>query len=260
MTAPVPLPPHLTHWADAFARGDHYDALYDRSAAEGYLARNRLTVAALAGIGIVSALLCVVLVVFGGGFTRLLVVLGVFGLVVMFLTLPTMMNVGRRLRHIRAGNGVFGRVSLHGVDFALTGRIPWEEVSAVVVFDDTERVRRVRRIPLIGRGVDISRRAGNGSKGLSFALPDGSAVQARIHDASQRGFVRLWGPTGDPARHGDVSLLLDPLLDERGATSFTEAVVTAAILRGVPVLTPRSSADYIKTLGRLLDPKWPAGL
>jgi hypothetical protein len=199
-------------------------------------------------------------VVFGGGFTRLLVVLGIFGLTVMLLTLPTIVNVGQRLRRVHAGDGVYARVSSEGISFALTGRIEWSEVLAVIAFDDTDRVDRTRRIPLIGWGVTVSRRAGNGAKGLTIALRDGSAVQARIRDERERGFVRLWGPKSDPARKGDISLILDPLLDEQGVRAFTEAVATGALLHGIPVLTRRSGVEYLKTLGRLLDPKWTAGM
>lgn len=260
VNAPSPVPVELQHCADAFARGEHYDAVYDRTVAEGYIARNRATVAALLVIGIASVLLCVVLVVFGGGFTRLLVILGIFGFTVMLLTLPTIVNVGRRLRRVHAGDGVYARVSSEGISFGLTGLIAWGDVLAVIAFDDTERVDRTRRIPLIGWGVALSRRAGNGARGLSIALRDGSAVQARIQDERERGFIRLWGPASDPARKGDISLLLDPLLDDGAVKSFIEAVATGALLRGLPVLAPRSSAEYIKTLGRLLDPKWPAGM
>ncbi len=254
------VPAQLQHWADAFSRGNHYDAGYDRAAAERYRARNRATAMVLLAIGVVSVVLCLVLAVFGGGFSRLLIVLGVFGLVAMFVTLPTIVSVGTRLRRIDAGNGLFARVSSDGVGFGLVERVAWEEVLAVIVFDDTARLQRTLGIPVLGWGARMSMRAGNGAMGLSLALRDGSAVQARIGDERERGFVRLWGPKSDPARKGDISLILDPLLDERAARSFTEAVVVGATMNGVPVLTPRSSAEYVKTLGRLLDPKWPTGL
>jgi hypothetical protein len=256
----APVPAELQHWAAAFDRGDHYDAVYDRGAAERYLARNRATAIVLVTIGVVSLVLCLVLVIFGGGFTRLLIVLGLFGLVAMLVTLPTIVSVGKRLRHLDAGNGLFARVSREGISFGLVDRIAWSEVLAVIVFDDTARLRRTLGIPVLGWGARMSMKAGNGARGLSLALQDGSAVEARIRDERERGFVRLWGPKTDPARKGDVSVILDPLLDEPSMRALTEAVVTGAILNGVPVITPRSSAEYVKTLGRLLDPKWPAGL
>jgi hypothetical protein len=255
-----PVPVELQHWADAFGRGNHYDAVYDRAAAERYLARNRATSAVLIAVGVVSLLACVLIVVFGGGFTRVLVVLGLVGLVAMLVTLPTIVSVGKRLRRAHAGDGIFARVSASGVSFGLVGTITWDEVLAVVVFDDTARLERTLRIPVLAWGARVSKKAGNGAVGLSIAVRDGSEVRARIRDERERGFVRLWGPKNDPARRGDISLILDPLLDGPGATALTEAVVAAALLNGVPVQAPRSSAEYIKTLGRLLDPKWPAGI
>lgn len=253
-TAPVPA--ELQHWAEAFQRGNHYDAVYDRAAAAALRSRNRTTTIVLAAIGAVSLLLCLVLAIFGGGFTRLLIVLGIFGLVAMLVSLPTIVNVGTRLRRLDAGEGVLARVSSEGVSFGLVGPIRWSEMVGVIQFDATRRADASARIPLIGWGARLAQRAGNGSRGLTFALRDGTAVQARIRDEHERGFVRLWGQRSDAVRPGDISLILDPLLDESGVRSLSEATVVGAALNGVPVYRPRSTPDYLQTLGSLVDPKW----
>jgi hypothetical protein len=253
-TAPVPA--ELQHWAEAFRRGNHYDAVYDRAAALALRARNRTMTIVLAAIGAVSLLLCLVLVVFGGGFTRLLIVLGIFGLVAMLVSLPTIVSVGTRLRRLDAGEGVFARVSNDGVSFGLVGPIRWSEMVGVIAFDASGRAETSARIPLIGWGARLAQRAGNGSRGLTIALRDGTAVQARIRDERERGFVRLWGQRADAVRPGDISIILDPLLDEPGVRSLTEATIVGATLNGVPVYHPRSTPEYLQTLGSLVDPKW----
>jgi hypothetical protein len=242
------------------ATGDiDYVARYDPAVAERYLARNRTTSAVLYAIGLTSLSACAAIVLLGGGLTRLSAIVAIFGLAVTLGTLPVIVSVRTKLRRVHAGNGVFARVSSDGVSFGLLDKIGWTEIFAVVAFDDTERVDRIRRLPLIGWGVVVSRRAGNGAKVLCLALRDGSAVQARIRDDRERGFVRLWGPRNDTARKGDIAVLLDPLLDSRGAVALTEAITAAAALHGLPTHRPRTQAEYIRTLGRLLDPKWPPG-
>ena len=258
MTVPTPIPPHLQHWARAFEDGNHYDAVYDRAAADSVLARNTTMVTVLTIVGAASLLLCLALAVFGGAFTRLIILLGVFGLVATFLTLPTILNVRRGMRRLGSGDGTLARVSGAGVSFGLVGPIAWSEIIGVIEHDATARADAVARIPLIGWGARFSRRAGNGRRGLTFALRDGTAVQARILDENERGFVRLWGPRAAPARPGDIAIIIDAFLDDAGVRQLVEATVVGALMNGVPVYHPRSAADYLQTLGRLVDPTFPS--
>jgi hypothetical protein len=251
------VPAELQHWARAFEGGNHYDAVYDPAAADAVRARNRRMATVLAIIGGVSLLLCLLLLIFGGAFTRLLILLGVFGLVVMFATLPTILNVGRGMRRLAVGKGLLARVSGTDLSFGLVGPIAWSEVTGVIEYDSTARAQASASIPIIGWGARFSQKAGNGSRGLTLALRDGSAVQARIRDENERGFVRLWGPKSSPARPGDIAIILDSFLDEAGVRQLLEAIVVGALMNGVPVHHPRSAADYIQTLGRLVDPKFP---
>lgn len=251
------VPAELQHWARAFEAGNHYDAVYDRATVDAVQARNRRTATVLAIVGGVSLLLCLLLLIFGGAATRLLIVLGVFGLVVMFATLPTILNVGRGMRRLAVGNGTLARVSGAGVSFGLVGPIAWNEVVAVIEYDSTARAQASASIPIIGWGARLSQKAGNGSRGLTIALRDGSAVQARISDENERGFVRLWGPKSSPSRPGDIAIIMDSFLDDAGVRQLLEAIVVGALMNGVPVYHPRSAADYLQTLGRLVDPTFP---
>lgn len=251
------VPAELQHWARAFEGGNHYDAVYDRAAADAVLARNRRMATVLALVGGVSLLLCVLLLIFGGAAARLLILLGVFGLVVMFATLPTILNVGRGMRRLAVGNGLLARVSGVCVSFGLVGPIAWSEVTGVIDFDATARAQASASIPIIGWGARLSRKAGNGSRGITFALRDGSAVQARISDENERGFVRLWGSKSSPARPGDIAITIDSLLDDAGVRQLLEATIVGALMNGVPVYHPRSTPDYLQTLGRLVDPTFP---
>jgi hypothetical protein len=257
VTVPTPVPPHLQHWVRAFEGGDHYDAVYDRAAADSVMARNRTAGTVLTVVGAASLLLCLVLLVAGGPLTRLVILLGIFGLVATFLTLPTILNVRRGMRRLGAGEGTLARVSSVGVSFGLVGPIAWDEITGVIEYDATARADAVARIPLIGWGARASRRAGNGRRGLTLALRDGSAVQARIRDENERGFVRLWGPKSSSSRPGDIAVIIDSLLDDTGVRQLIEATVVGALMNGVPVYHPRSAADYLQTLGRLVDPTFP---
>lgn len=249
----------LAPWTTAFRSGAHYDAVYDRASAARLWSHNTAITVGTGVIGVASTLGVLLLVALEGGLARVLVVLEIFGLVMVLLVLPTVMGARRRLRRAMAGQGRYARVSAQGLALGLVPQIAWSEVLAVIAFDDRERLERTARVPVRGWGARLALRAGNGAYGITIALTDGTSVRARIGERGEPGLVRLWGPSSTLARRGDISLILDPLLDTRGVTMLSEAVRAAAMMNGVPVHVSSNGVEFVKTLGRLLDPKWPAG-
>jgi hypothetical protein len=235
-----------------------YTARYDPEVARRILSRNRATVAVLCTVGVAGAALCAALAITQPGGVRLIVLAGVFAFVALFLVLPVMVGVGRKLAYVSRGSGTFVGVSPAGIRLPVVGEIAWEEVVGVVLFDDSDRIARRRRIPLVGWATRLSQRAGNGSRLLTLGLVDGARVRARIRDSATKRIVRLWGRDSDAVRPGDVSLLLDPVLSADEAQQLSTAIAAAAARAAVPVLRPANQRDYFRVLGRLVDPRWPA--
>jgi hypothetical protein len=235
-----------------------YTARYDAEVARRVLARNRITVRVICAVGVVGALLCAVLAISQSGAARLIVLAGVFAFVALVLVLPVMMSVGRKLAYVLRGSGTFVAVSPRGLWLPVMGEIAWEELAGVVLFDDSDRIARRRRIPLVGWATRLSQRAGNGSRLMSLGLVDGVRVRARIPDTSAKRVVRLWGRSSDAMRPGDVSLLLDPVLSADEVKQLSTAIAEAAARAAVPVHHPTNQREYFRALGRLVDPRWPA--
>ncbi len=241
-------------WAAFLANGGRYDAPADVARVDRARRYNTRVLSTVLFLAALAVILAVTVLVVGVARVSLLIVIVIVLLVIVLLFLPKMLKLRRNLRTAHDERGIALSVSSEGLATPLLGLIRWNEMIAVLQYDDTARTQAIGRIPITGFGTRVALKSGEALLGITIGVRDATALRARLPEKEQRA-VRLWGKREDAVRPGDVTLYLDSFLPPEELQRTLAALRGGAQLHSVPYQVPSSALEYMAAIGAMFEEK-----
>ena len=233
-------------WVDFFARTPRFDVFHQEERYRKILRTN--VISAIVSFSLALVVLVAVLV-YGRVFT---IVIG--AVLALMLAIYGIMSLRKRLSLLRQSAGqpglAFG-VSTEGIHTPVLPTIPWSDVLAVFVMDESRHVDYALSLKgMKGLTARYARANGRGARHINVVLPEGAALRQQVRPPEYAKVVELWSHFENP-KFGVLSYTLDPTVDIEQVRQISMATAVLAEQNGVTTTLSEGAADFIEHMGNI---------